>query len=65
MQSKGGYEYNCALSEAAPDGIDLSTRNENTEDNSKSDNENAPEQQNGQSPEDSSQPNRTDEQNTL
>ncbi|XP_065063906.1 CDC42 small effector protein 2-C-like [Rhopilema esculentum] len=59
MQSKGGYEYNCALSTAEPDGIDLSHQAENndTGDNS--------EKSNGQTEEDSPQPNRTEEPNQL
>ena len=59
MQSKGGYEYNCALSTAEPDGIDLSHHVENTDTG-----ENNAET-NGQAEEDSPQPNRTEEPNQL
>lgn len=38
MQSKGGYKFTCALSETAPDGLDLSA-NENQE-NGNQENEN-------------------------
>ena len=58
MQSKGGYEYNCALSEAEPQGINLKTEEH-------SDNAGQPNGPTGQNNEntstDTTEPNRTDD----
>lgn len=64
MQSKGGYEYTCALSEVAPEGIDLKKESNNEENKEKTDQPNGPtatEEQTETKEEDTSKPNRTEE----
>jgi len=62
MQSKGGYEYTCALSEVQPEGIDLKKESKTAEGDEQTDQQNGPTEQNNENnTTDTSEPNRTSE----